>query len=213
MGQPDGVLPVRIALLGTPLVTSTDAAVVYPLPRKTLDVLAYLLLNRGRTMPRSSVAFALFPDDEEELARGSLRRNLSYLLSALPEAPAKTPFVLTDGKTIAWNAQAPAIVDVDEFERAITEHRDDDAIGLYVGELLPTLYADWTTAERERLRSRVLCCTRTLGGKISFDCSSPFGTKRATAAAPLPSTSVSHRGSERRCAPNQCPRLLRFARP
>jgi DNA-binding SARP family transcriptional activator len=152
MGQPDGVLPVRIALLGTPLVTSTDAAVVYPLPRRTLDVLAYLLLNRGRTMPRSSVAFALFPDDEEELARGSLRRNLSYLLSALPEAPAKTPFVLTDGKTIAWNVQAPAIVDVDEFERAITEHRDDDAIGLYVGELLPTLYADWTTAERERLR-------------------------------------------------------------
>lgn len=153
MGQPGGVLPVRIALFGTPLVTSADAAVVYPLPRKTLDVLAYLLLNRGRTMPRASVAFALFPDDEEELARGSLRRNLSYLLSALPEAPTATPFVLTDGKTIAWNAKAPAVVDVDEFERAIRERRDDDAIALYVGELLPTLYAEWTTGERERLRS------------------------------------------------------------
>ena len=152
MGQPDGVLPVRIALLGTPVITSDDAAVVYSLPRKTLDVLAYLLLNRGRTMPRASVAFALFPDDEEELARGSLRRNLSYLLSALPEAPTATPFVLTDGKTIGWNGKAPAVVDVDEFERAIAERRDDDAIALYVGELLPTLYAEWTTGERERLR-------------------------------------------------------------
>lgn len=152
MGQPDGVLPIRIALLGTPLVTSADAAVVYPLPRKTLDVLAYLLLNRRRTMPRASVAFALFPDDEEELARGSLRRNLSYLLSALPEAPAPTPFVLTNSKTIVWNVKAPAVVDVDEFERAISEHREDDAIALYGGELLPTLYAEWTTAERERLR-------------------------------------------------------------
>jgi DNA-binding SARP family transcriptional activator len=152
MGRPDGVLPVRIALLGTPLVTSADAAVVYPLPRKTLDVLAYLLLNRGRTMPRASVAFALFPDDEEELARGSLRRNLSYLLSALPEAPAKTPFVMTEGKTIAWGAKAPAVLDIDEFELAISEHREDDAVALYAGELLPTLYADWTTADRERLR-------------------------------------------------------------
>src|SRR5579862_8932740 len=152
MGQPDGVLPIRIALFGTPLVTSADAAVIYSLPRRTLDVLAYLLLNRGRTMPRASVAFALFPDDQEDLARGSLRRNLSYLLSALPEAPSHTPFVLTDGKTIAWNAKAPAIVDIDEFERAIKERRDDDAIALYAGELLPTLYAEWTTGERERRR-------------------------------------------------------------
>lgn len=153
MGQPDGVLPIRITLIGAPQVASADGTKVFSLPRKTLDVLAYLLLNRGRALPRAAVAFNLFPDDEEELAKGSLRRNLSYLLSSLPEPPAATPFVLTDGKTIAWNARAPAVIDIDEFERAIREHRDDDAIVLYVGELLPTLYAEWTTGERERLRS------------------------------------------------------------
>lgn len=152
MGQPGGVLPVRIALFGTALVTSADAARTYPLPRRTLDVLAYLLLNRARAMPRSSVAFALFPDDEEEVARASLRRNLSYLLSSLPEPPAAMPFVVTIGKTIAWNPQAPAVVDITEFESAIAERRHDDAIALYAGELLPTIYAEWTTGERERLR-------------------------------------------------------------
>jgi predicted ATPase/DNA-binding SARP family transcriptional activator len=123
------------------------------LPRKTLDVLAYIILHRDRTMARESVAFALFPDDEEELARNSLRRNRSYLLSSLPDVPAATPFILTDGKTIAWNVSAPATLDLDEFERAITDGRDAAAIALYAGELLPTLYADWTMAERERLRA------------------------------------------------------------
>jgi DNA-binding SARP family transcriptional activator/tetratricopeptide (TPR) repeat protein len=140
-------------LLGTTLVTSADAAVIYPLPRKTLDVLAYLLLNRGRTMSRASAAFTLFPDDQEEVARASLRRNLHHLLSALPEPPAAAPFVLADGKTIAWSAKAPAIIDIVEFERAISERRDDDVIALYRGELLPSLHVEWTAAERERLRS------------------------------------------------------------
>jgi predicted ATPase/DNA-binding SARP family transcriptional activator len=142
-----------VALLGAPEVISADGTHIFALPRKTLDVLAYLILHRGRTMTRASVAFALFPDDEEELARNSLRRNLSYLLSSLPTAPASTPFILTDGKTIAWNEGAPATIDVDEFERAIADERDAAAVAIYSGELLPTLYTDWTIAERERLRA------------------------------------------------------------
>jgi len=151
--QPNGVLPIRIALLGAPQVRSADGTHIFALPRKTLDVLAYIILQRHRTMARASVAFALFPDDEEELARNSLRRNLSYLLSSLPAAPASTPFIQTDGKTIAWNVRAPATIDLDEFEHSIAGGRDAAAIAIYTGELLPTLYADWTMAERERLRA------------------------------------------------------------
>ena len=55
------------------------------LPRKTLNVLGYLILNRARPVTRDSIAFALFPDEDEDKARTSLRRNLSYLLSALPD--------------------------------------------------------------------------------------------------------------------------------
>ena len=149
----NGSLPIRIALLGAPQVTSSDGTRVFPLPRKTLDVLAFLIVNRGRALSRSAVAYNLFPDDEEEIARGALRRNLSYLLSSLPEPPSDTPFIVADGKTIAWNARAPATVDLEDFERAVSEGRNGDAMAIYRGELLPTLYADWTTAERERLRA------------------------------------------------------------
>lgn len=147
-----GILPIRISLLGAPEVRSSDGGRNFPLPRRTLDVLAYLLLHRGRALPRAAVAFELFPDDEEELARNSLRRNLSYLLSALPEAPEASPFVRADGKALSWNPEAPATIDVDEFEAARGEGRVDDALRVYRGELLPTLYADWTMHERERLR-------------------------------------------------------------
>jgi hypothetical protein len=62
------------------------------------------------------------------------------------------PFILTDGKTIGWNEQAPATVDLDEFECAIAEGRDADAIAIYTGELLPTLYAEFGPAFRVHLR-------------------------------------------------------------
>ena len=145
-------LPLRIALFGQPHVTSADGRRAFPLQRKTLNVLAYLILHRQRPAAREAVAFALFPDEEEEVARGSLRRNLSYLLSSLPQLSAAQRFIIAEGKTIAWNADAPAVVDVDAFERAIADGNDDEAIAVYAGELLPTLYDEWTTRERERLR-------------------------------------------------------------
>ena len=78
-------MSIRIALFGQPRVVSADGSREYPLPRKTLNVLGYLILNRARPVTRDSIAFALFPDEDEEKARTSLRRNLSYLLSALPD--------------------------------------------------------------------------------------------------------------------------------
>lgn len=144
--------PVRIALLGQPRVVSADGTREFPLTRKTLNVLAYLMLNRARPATRDSIAFALFPDDDEDAARGHLRRNLSYLLSGLPPTTETTKFILTENDRIAWNSEAPATIDLDVFERAIAEGRDDEAVAEYAGDLLPTLYDDWTTRERERLR-------------------------------------------------------------
>jgi len=140
---------VRIALFGQPRAFSSDGSREYPLPRKTLNVLAYLILNCRRAPTRDTIAFTLFPDDDEEAARGALRRNLSYLLSALPEG---RQFVDADAERIAWNPTAPVYVDVLAFEQAVSEGRDADAIAEYAGQLLPTIYDDWTTADRERLR-------------------------------------------------------------
>jgi DNA-binding SARP family transcriptional activator len=108
-----------------------------------------MILNRKRPCTRDSVAFELFPDEEEERARGSLRRNLSYLLGALPEG---REFLTIDAERIAWNPDAPAYVDVIAFEEAVRAGRDAEAIAEYAGQLLPTIYDEWTTPDRDRLR-------------------------------------------------------------
>jgi DNA-binding SARP family transcriptional activator len=145
-------VPVRISLFGQPRVEAVDGSHVYPLVRKTLNVLGYLVLHRQRPVIRDTVAFAIFPDEEEESARNNLRRNLSYLLSSLPPRSDDAKFVRADHETIAWNEDSHSVVDVIAFEQAVAEGRDDDAIAAYGGDLLPTLYDDWTSAARERLR-------------------------------------------------------------
>jgi len=161
---------IRIALFGQPRVLSDDGSHEFPLPRKTLNVLAYLILNRRRAPTRDTIAFALFPDDEEETARGALRRNLSYLLQALPDG---RQFIDADAERVAWNADAPAHVDVVAFEQAMSEGRLADAIAEYTGQLLPTIYDEWATADRERLRDAFHeALSRTVAGdrsRRSFD--------------------------------------------
>ncbi|MHB8462127.1 MAG: AfsR/SARP family transcriptional regulator, partial [Vulcanimicrobiaceae bacterium] len=147
-----GTFPLRIALFGQPRVHSANGTHEFPLPRKTLNVLAYLILQHKRSATRDSIAFALFPDDDENTARSRLRQNLSYLQSSLPAAPDSQPFIIADSERIAWNTESAAHVDVLAFETAIDDGRDDDAIHEYSGDLLPTLYDEWTTRERERLR-------------------------------------------------------------
>jgi len=140
---------IRIALFGQPRVLSDDGSHEFALPRKTLNVLAYLILNRRRAPTRDTIAFALFPDDEEETARGALRRNLSYLLQALPDG---RQYIDADAERVAWNTASPAHVDVIAFEHAMSEDRLADATAEYTGQLLPTIYDEWATADRERLR-------------------------------------------------------------
>ncbi len=156
---------VRIALFGQPRVLSDDGLREFALPRKTLNVLAYLILNRRRAPTRDTVAFALFPDDEEEAARNAVRRNLSYLIQALPDGRA---FIDADAERVAWKTDSPAQVDVIAFEQAIAEGRPADAIAEYAGQLLPTIYDEWTTADRERLRDAFHeALSRTIAGDRS----------------------------------------------
>jgi DNA-binding SARP family transcriptional activator len=140
---------IRIALFGHPSVVSDDGSQEYVLPRKTLNVLAYLILNRTRAPSRDTVAFTLFPEDDEETARNALRRNLFALIHALPDG---RRFIVADGERLGWSESAPAHVDVIAFEEALRRERDADAIAEYAGQLLPTIYDEWATADRERLR-------------------------------------------------------------
>jgi DNA-binding SARP family transcriptional activator/predicted ATPase len=144
---PSPVLTVR--LFGRCDVAYGDAPVRIGLAKAVL-VLAYLALHRHGSVARERIAAVLWPDDDEATARENLRRHVYRLLRALPAAPTATPWIVADATSLRWNAQAPAIVDVDAFERTAAPV---EALAWYRGDLLDDVSDDWVFGERERLRA------------------------------------------------------------
>ncbi len=134
----------------------------HPLPfrglPKTLPLWACLLLNRAGPIPRSTLAYLLWPDDPEGTARSKLRRHLYDLERALPApAPGRPPWLLRQAGTIQWNPAADYWLDVAEFERlSLYPEYLARAVALYGGDLLPEVYDDCVRIERERLHSLYL---------------------------------------------------------
>lgn len=121
-----------------------------PLP-KCASLLAYLALNAQRFVTRKEVAFKLWPDDDEEIALGRLRRHLHELVNALP--PSGVPWILADRANVGWNAQAPWTSDVAQFERWIGSlHTRSRAVELYDGTPAEDLDDVWLEPYRRRYR-------------------------------------------------------------
>lgn len=117
-------------------------------------LLSRLLLDAGRNVDRAELAFTLWPDSTEARARGSLRKLLHTLTSRLPDLPA---YVAVGDRALRWRDDAPATVDLHEFERLAASGSLPDrlaAADLYAGPLLPGAYEPWVLAERERVRTR-----------------------------------------------------------
>lgn len=126
-------------------------------PRKTLQVLAYLLLHREAPVSREYLAFLLYPDDEEGAARAKLRATLSDLPKILPSLTEQCISIETD--KVAWNPDADLWLDVEAFEKASNDRvRLAEAIELYRGDLLPEIYDEWLDVIRERYRNAYLRC-------------------------------------------------------
>ena len=117
------------------------------------------------------MAFSLWPDSGEEQAFNNLRKALSQLRAALPDADR---FFHADTRTVQWLPEAPCAVDVIEFEQhaaaAAEQGQDAAAIqvhlaaaaALYTGDLLPPCYDDWIVPHRERLRAQYLAVLQQL---------------------------------------------------
>ncbi len=130
-------------------------------------LLGYILLHRQAPLERSQVAFSLWPDSTEAQAQTNLRRELHNLRAALPE---EDRFLAGIGRTLQWRADAPAQVDLIDFETfmgaaSVAEARGEtisvrrsleQAMAAYGGDLLPARYEDFVLAERERLRTKYL---------------------------------------------------------
>ncbi|HMF29278.1 MAG TPA: AAA family ATPase, partial [Candidatus Cybelea sp.] len=126
-------------------------------PRRSLQVLAYLLLHRSGPVTREYLAFVLFPDEDEADARARLRSTLSDMPKILP-APFER-YITVDGENVAWNPGAPLWLDVDTFVEASEDPaRLREAIELYRGDLLPQIYDEWIESARERYRNTYLRC-------------------------------------------------------
>lgn len=147
----------RIHFLGPLRLEYNDAPHRFAALPKTLPLLAYLLLNRMAPLPRSTVAFTLWPDLDEESARSNLRRHLYELRRTLPPVADACPWVKVDSATVQWNPAAPCWLDVAAFEAACrTPDRLAEVIELYQGDLLPSVDEEWLIFARERLRTDFL---------------------------------------------------------
>ena len=142
-----------VRLLGHADVVVSGRSVKFAKRPTTLAMIAYLILRKGIAVSRESLAYTLFPDDDEEAALANLRRYLYLAGKALPERDAD-PWLVVDNETVRWNAAAGASVDALSFERLASDPATHErAVDLYVGDLMEDCYDDWILGERERLRA------------------------------------------------------------
>jgi predicted ATPase len=155
----------RVRLLGA-FSVSLDGEPIEGLESARLQSLfAYLVLHRDTSHLRQQLAFLFWPDSSEAQARNNLRQTLHTLRQA---SPSLDGVLLADNRTLRWSPDASIHLDVAEFasELALAEtaSRQNDpsvmlvalerAIALYAGDLLPSCYDAWITAERETFRQR-----------------------------------------------------------
>lgn len=126
---------------------------------KARQIFQLLLTYRGQWFYREQIMDQLWPHLPPDAAERDFRVALNALNQAIePIRPrGETPhFVIRQGTVYGLNPAAHLILDVDDFERLATS---DDvellrrALSLYEEDYLPeSLYEDWSSAERQRLR-------------------------------------------------------------
>jgi DNA-binding SARP family transcriptional activator len=113
-----------------------------------------LLVMQRDPVARASVAPLLWPDALDSEALANLRRHLHVLVKALPKSD--RPWILTDSRTIGWNHDTAARIDVVEFQKLLAQGRDDEAVALYSGDLLSSSFDEAIVEAREQLRGNYL---------------------------------------------------------
>src|SRR6266566_3736947 len=147
----------EIRVLGQFDVRQDGESVAIP-SRPAQSLLAYLALRPGIAHRREKLATLLWPDADEDNARGYLRNALWRLRRALEtHLPVGSQYLLADELTVAFNPLASWWLDARTFDKRPSEARSTatlkNAIALYGGELLPGFSDEWAIRERERLEA------------------------------------------------------------
>lgn len=143
----------RIALFGAPRIEAGGREVAFE-TRKALAIIAFLALEGGR-QPRERLAAMLWPEADEERARGALRRTLSAIrTSAVGDR--------LDADTTTACLDDSVDVDVRRFRALRASGKHDQAVSLYAGDLLAGFslrdappFEEWQGAQAEALRSEL----------------------------------------------------------
>ena len=147
----------EVRLFGDVLIEK-DGRPVHSPPGKSLELLCYLLLHRGRPHNREIVSGLLWPDADPPASRKYLRQALWRLNTTAHQ------LVRVDARHVGIRPEAPCWLDVGIFEQSYLATRDtpgnrlsgrqadevEAALALYRGDLLVTRYFDWCDDERER---------------------------------------------------------------
>jgi DNA-binding SARP family transcriptional activator len=123
------------------------------------ELLVYLILRRGASVPRQHLAFLFWPDSTEEQARTNLRNLWHRLRRHLPDA---ADLLTASELALQWRGDASCRVDLAQFEAELANARASEnvderiaalerAVALYGGDLLPGCYSEWLLAERDRV--------------------------------------------------------------
>ncbi len=158
----------RITLLGDFNLALGDEPITSLNSPRLQALLTYLILHREAPQRRQHIAFLFWTDSSEQQALTNLRKLLHELRASLPNADS---YISLDHSSVHWHPgpTSPFEVDVDHFVRAIADaHLDPQeglpqttkalqkAVDLYAGDLLPSCYNEWITAQREKLRDTFL---------------------------------------------------------
>ncbi len=156
----------EIHLLGG-LAISADGVRIEPLwPTRVQSLMGYLCTHADRALPRSQLAYMLWPDSTEAQARTNLRKALHRIREDLSR---DTNFLDVQPATLQLRRDT-ALVDAVEFTTTMAQAAEarrsgstdleesilESAVALYGGELLPACYDDWVLEERQHLHDLLI---------------------------------------------------------
>jgi len=173
----------RLYLFGAPRLEHNGQPLAITL-RKALAIFVYLAVTR-QPHSRDTLATLFWPEKDQSSARGNLRRTL-YDLGQLLGQPLSEQLLLIEPERIRLRADAPLWVDLEQFQRCLTDHLPAVAVGqavtgetllaataaadLYTdhflaGFTLPDCpaFAEWLFFRREELRQACIRLLQQLG--------------------------------------------------
>lgn len=170
-----------ISVLGELGASKEDDIVLSFESDKVRALLAYLVVESGRSHRRETLVGILWPDCSEQAARHNLSQALLNLRKVLGDHTANPPYLQITRDTIQFNRESDYSLDMDQFNACYSvweksqgqENADitslEDMVGLYRGEFLQGFYLkdsaefeEWILGQRASIHQRVMHVLTTL---------------------------------------------------